>query len=304
MGASTFYKWQALYSSGGREAMGFSVNTKGNPRLTEKQESQLRTWIIGGDPRQFQFEYALWTRKIVAELIHRKFGVEYTPQGMGKLLRRLGFSPQRPLYRAYQQDPAAVTQWKETTFPTIRAEAKRAGATLYFADEAAVRTDHHAGTTWGEVGVTPVVTVTGERATVNMISAITPTGQLRFDTHTGRFTADVFIDFLKSLLADTPSPVFIIVDNARQHTAKVVQEFATSTEGRLQIHYLPTYSPELNPDEWVWKNIKNDRVAKKPVNRKSEFFEMVTGALRELQLLPDVIRGFFRDPALSYIDWH
>jgi len=149
--------------------------------LTDQQTNQLLRWIIGRDPRQFQFDFALWTRKIVGDLIRRKFDVELTPQGIGKLLHRIGLSPQRPTYRAYQQDLDAVRRWREEEFPAIRVQAREEGAEVYFGDEAGIRTDHHAGTTWAPVGQTPVVEVTGERSSVNMISAVSPSGALMFD---------------------------------------------------------------------------------------------------------------------------
>jgi transposase len=302
LGRSTFFSWQALYRSGGAEALTtVGANRSGNPKLTEPQMRQLRTWIVNSDPRQFGFEFALWTRPIVGEVISREFGVRMTPQGVGKLLGRLGLSPQRPLYRAYQQDPDLVAEWKETTFPRIREQARAEGADLYFVDEAAVRTDHHAGTTWAPVGRTPVVAATGERDSVNMISAVTPRGELKFNVFRGKFNAAAFVEFLKKLVQGAPKPVYVIADNASPHRAKLVTEYVDSTEGALKLFFLPPYSPELNPDEWVWKNLKNDRVGKKPVRRKTEFFELVTRSLEELQQLPEVIRGFFQDPALAYI---
>ena len=146
-----------------------------------------------------------------------------------------------------------------------------------------------------------MVTATGDRDSVNMISAVTSCGVLQFETYRGRFTSAVFIEFLKKLLKDASTPVYVIVDNATQHTANATKEYVTSTEGRLKIFHLPTYSPELNPDEWVWNNVKNDQVGRKAVLRKSDFFELVTQALERLQGLPEIIRGFFRDPSLSYI---
>jgi transposase len=301
LGRLTFFKWKALYSSGDLD-LEVGANRTGNPQLTEAQVRQLWSWIVGRDPRQFQFDFALWTRKIVGQLIRDRFGVEMTPQSVGKLLRRLGFSPQRPLYRAYQQNPEAVAAWREVEFPAIRAQAKQEeGAELYFADESWVRTDHHAGTTWTPVGRTPIVQATGERDSVNMISAITPRGVLTFETYRGSVTSAVFIEFLEKLLDDASTPVYVIVDNASQHTANAVTEYVATTKGRLKIFFLPAYSPELNPDEWVWQNIKNHQIGRKAVQRKSDFFELVTRALERLQSLPEVIIGFFRDPSLAYI---
>jgi transposase len=194
-----------------------------------------------------------------------------------------------------------VQTWKTETFPRIRAEAKKVGATIYFADEAGLRSDYHAGTTWAPVGQTPVVKATGARHSLNMISAVTAQGQLRFATYTGSFTAKLFIDFCRKLLADTDRPVYLVVDGHPTHKAKVVQQFVASTNGRLTLFILPPYSPQLNPDEWVWKNVKHDRVGRTSVHNADEFTAKVVGALRRLQKLPDLVRGFFRDPELAYI---
>ena len=140
---------------------------------------------MGNDPRQLQFAFALWTRAMVRELIRREFGVALSEVSVGRLLRKLGLSPQRPLYRAYQQNPEAVARWKAETYPAIRAKAARVGATIYFADEAGVRSDYHAGTTWAPVGRTPVVAATGDRFGINLISAVTAKGELRFAAYDG-----------------------------------------------------------------------------------------------------------------------
>ena len=195
---------------------------------------------MGRDPRQFQFDFALWTRKIVRDLIHAQFGVEMTPQGVGKLLHRLGLSPQRPLYRAYQQDPQAVRRWKEEEFPAIREQARREGAEVYFGDESGVRTDHHAGTTWAPVGQTPIVGVTGERTSVNMISAVSPGGALKFDVFFGSCNSSVVVEFLAKLMHDAPGPVYLILDNLSVHKTKIVRDYVESLDGRLKLFFLPS----------------------------------------------------------------
>src|SRR6187455_1763507 len=177
LGRSTYFQWKRKYQEHGLNGLKVRPLPGAASKLTDQQTSQLRGWLVGRDPRQFQFDFALWTRRIVRDLIRQQFDVEMTPQGVGKLLHRLGLSPQRPLYRAYQQDPEAVRRWKEERFPAIRAQARREGAEVYFGDESGVRTDHHAGTTWAPVGQTPVVEVTGERTSVNMISAVSPGGR-------------------------------------------------------------------------------------------------------------------------------
>ena len=298
---STYFQWKKDYREGGADGLKVRPLPGAAPKLTEQQTRQLWRCLVGHDPRQYQFDFALWTRAIVGDLIREKFGVEMTPQGIGKLLRRLGLSPQRPLYRAYQQDPDAVRRWKLEEFPAIRAQARAEGAEVYFGDEAGVRTDHHAGTTWAPVGQTPVLEVTGERTSVNMISAVSPRGSLHFEVFTGGCNASVFVGFLTKLTHDASGPVFLILDNATFHKSPAVKEYVASLDGRLKLFFLPSYSPELNPDEWVWKNVKHDDVKRRGIQRGSDLFEIVTRALERLQQLPGTIQGFFRDPSLAYI---
>ena len=129
---------------------------------------RLYTLITGADPRQMEFEFALWIREMVRTLIRPEFQVSLSAVSVGRLLRTLGLSPQRPLWRAWQADPEAVQRWRDEQFPAIRAEAKKAGATVYFAGEAGIRSDYHAGTTWAPVGETPVVKATGARHSLNI----------------------------------------------------------------------------------------------------------------------------------------
>jgi transposase len=301
MHRKTVYGWLAKVRQGGKEALKARPVPGRPPKLTGEQMRRLYTLIVGTDPRQLQFEFALWTREMVRVLIRREFGVGLSAVSVGRLLRTLGLSPQRPLWRAWQADPQAVQRWKDEQFPAIRAQAKAEGATIYFADEAGVRSDYHSGTTWAPVGATPVVKATGARHSLNMISAVTGQGLLRFATYTGSFTAATFIEFCRKLLADTPGPVYLVVDGHPTHKAKKVKEYAASTTGRLKIFILPAYSPQLNPDEWVWKNVKHDRVARTSARTAEEFKANVLAALHRLQKLPATIRAFFADPDLAYI---
>lgn len=217
------------------------------------------------------------------------------------MLRRLGLSPQRPVVRAYERDSEQVRVWKTETYPAIRAEAAQVGATIYFGDEAGVRSDYHCGTTWAPIGQTPVVNSTGARYSVNLISAVSAQGGLHFLLQEGRATAAVFSDFCGKLLADDGGIVFLIVDNHSIHTANIVKEFVASTAGRLRLFYLPPYAPDTNPDEWVWKNVKHDRIGRSGITTAGDLYQKAARALERLQQLPGIVRGFFRDPYLQYI---
>lgn len=190
---------------------------------------------------------------------------------------------------------------EDTDFPEIRKQAKKQKAAIYFADEAGVRSDYHSGTTWAPRGKTPIVRTTGARHRLNMLSAVTATGVLRFMIREGAVNAQVFVEFCKRLLADAGGPVYLIVDGHPAHRAKVTARFVDSTGGRLKLFFLPGYSPELNPDEWVWKNIKYDRVGKTPIADGNHLKTVVTSALHRLQKQTNKIRGFFADPYLVYI---
>jgi transposase len=254
--------WLAKYRAGGKDALRARPVPGRPPTLTGPQLARLYALVVGSDPRQLRFEFALWTREMVRTLIRREFGVRLSVVSVGRLLRKIGLSPQRPLHRAYQQNPEAVQRWKTEQFLAIREQAAAEGGTVYFADEAGIRSDYHAGTTWAPVGQTPVVANTGARFSINMISAVTAQGALRFAVYGQATTAQVFIDFCTRLLHDADGPVYLIVDGHPAHRATATKEFVISTEGRLKLFFLPGYSPELNPDEWVWKNVKHDRTAR------------------------------------------
>jgi len=301
----TIYTWLAKERTEGREALRARPVLGRARKLSDEQLSELAALITETDPRDHGFAVALWTREIVRQLIATRFGVQLTVASVGRTLHDLGFSAQRPLYRAEQADPVAVARWKEAEYPKIAAEARGAGGTVFFVDEAGVRSDYHAGTTWAPVGQTPTVTGTGARFGLNMISAISAKGALRFSILAGTLTTPVFIAFLQRLLHDAAQhsggPVFCIVDNHPVHRATAVARFVDSTDGALRLYRLPAYSPQLNPDEWVWQNVKHDGVAPAAVTGPAQMKAVVTGRLRRLQRLPHIVRGFFGDPELAYI---
>jgi transposase len=299
---NTVYGFLSKVRAGGKNALK-AKPVPGRPaKMSAGQLSKLYRLIVGNDPRQLSFEFALWTREMIQELIRREFEIKLSLSSVGRLLRTIGLSAQRPLHRAYQQDPEAVQRWKNKEFPAIQAEAKKHGATIYFADEAGIRSDYHSGTTWGPVGQTPVARNTGARYSINMLSAVSAQGKLRFMVHDGKVNSQVFIEFCKRLLRDAAAPVYLIVDGHPCHRSRATKEFVSSAEGRLKLFYLPGYSPELNPDEWVWKNVKHDRIGKTGVTSKGDLKAKATEALHRLQKLPQLVCSFFRDPNLAYIN--
>jgi transposase len=300
-GRTVIYNWLAKYREGGIDALRAKPISGRPSKMTGKQLQWVYKTVTGKNPLQLRFEFALWTRAMIREVIREKFGVRLSEVSVGRMLRKLGLSPQRPLRRAYERDPKLVETWRKKQFPEIRRLAKKERATLYFSDEAGVRSDFHAGTTWALKGQTPIVPATGQRFGMNLISAISPRGDFRFMTVEGRMNAEKFIEFLKRLIHNASRPVFLIVDRHPSHRAKKVLAFVRSTEGRLRLFFLPPYAPDLNPDEHVWNHLKNHGVGKQAIRSCDQFRKVVLGHMRSLQRLPDLIRSFFRDPHLRYI---
>jgi len=302
MGVSraALFGWLALYRSGGWDALKAGKRGGRKPKLDGRQIEWLYETISNRDPRQLKFPFALWTLKMVGELIEREFGIKLSRWSISRLLRQLGLSPQRPLFRAWQQDAERVKRWKEEEYPALKRRAKVHGAVIAFLDESAVRSDHHAGTTWGKRGKTPVVRTTGARFSLNMVGAVTARGDFRFMTYAGTMNTEVFIRFLKRLLHDHDRPVYLVLDNHPVHKSKAVREFVESQEGRLELHFLPPYSPELNPVEQVWRHAKSHQVGKQVITGPDQLKRLAISALRRLQKLPNIIRSFFRHPECEY----
>lgn len=296
----TIFRWLALYRSGGWGKLDARKRGGRPPKLDAQALKWIYDTVLGQSPLQLKFPFALWTAAMVRDLIAKHLGVHLSHSSVCRLLNQMGLSAQRPLWRAYQQDPEAVRRWKEEDYPKLRSRARRLGAQIFFGDEAGVRSDFHSGTTWGRRGHTPIVSSTGARFRVNMISAVSAQGQLRFMLTEGRVTASVFLEFLKRLMVNVSAPIFLVVDGHSTHKAKSVRRFVEAQGGRLELHYLPAYSPELNPDELVWNNLKTHTLGRKVIASRQELRALVLSHLRRLQKLPGLIRSFFRAPTTRY----
>ena len=185
-----------------------------------------------------------------------------------------------------------MRKWETEEFPAIKQQARAQGATVFFADEAGIRSDYHTGTTWAPAGQTPVVTATGRRFSLNMLSAVSPKGEFRFMLHDDTVTAPVFKTFLQRLMVGATNPVFVVVDGHPVHKSALVRQYIESQGGKLQLFILPPYSPQLNPDEQVWAHVKR-RVSSQLVESKDEMKRLALGALRRIQKLPNLVRSFF-----------
>lgn len=297
---TTIYKWLRAVKRGGEKALQARKHPGRKPFLSPKQKLQVRRWINGKDPRQYGFDFGLWTRRIVAALIEERFGVRLGVTAIGRLLAELDITPQKPLRRAYERDPVAIDRWTRTVFPRLRARAKHVGAKIFFLDEAGVRSDQVLGRTWGLRGHTPEVPTSGRRQSVNAISAVNARGEFWYEIYTERLNAARFVDLLTHFMRGRKSPVFLVLDGHPAHTAKVVAQYVQRLAGRLALHFLPGYAPELNPDEFVWNHLKRQGVSKKPLRKGESLRSRVQADLDGIRARPALVRSFFRAPSVAY----
>lgn len=296
----TIYNWLSLYRYGGWDALDAKKRGGRRPRLNGKALRWIYDTVTQKNPLQLRFPFALWTCGMVAEVIYRRFKIRLSRASVGRLMHQLGLSAQRPLWRAYQQDPKAIERWLKEEFPRIEAEARRLKAKIYFGDEAGIRSDFHSGTTWGIRGKTPIVSGTGARVSLNMISAVNRLGQLRFMVTSKRIGAKVFVEFLKRLIHGAEEMIFVIVDRHPAHRAKIVQAYLKTVSDRLRLYFLPPYAPELNPDEYVWNDLKNNAVGRMGIKCLADLKRAAVSHLRFLQKSPERVRSFFCAPSTQY----
>jgi transposase len=294
------YNWLAKYRVGGWGALD-ARKRGGRPR---KLNGRIITWVYKtvtqGDPRQHKFPFALWTRNAIGILIRRRCGIKLSANSVGRLLAQLGITPQKPLWRAYQQDPELVRRWVKEEYPKIEKSARKEKAEIWFGDESGLRSDYHAGTTWGCKGKTPVVKTTGARYRLNMLSAVNRKGKMRFMIESRGINARVFCRFLNRLMAGSRRRIFLILDGHPMHKSKIVRGKVQSFKGRLNLFLLPPYSPELNPDEGVWREVKSNRLGRSGIFKFAELKSKTVGALRHIAKSPDKIRALFNTETTKY----
>lgn len=293
--------WVRRYRAGGWRVL--RARQRGRPRgsrLKAWQSAQIAKIVIDRTPDQLKFPFYLWTREAVAQLIEQRCGVRYSLMQVGRLLRRWGFTPQKPVSRAYEQNPKEVARWLKEEYPSIRRRAKREGAEINWCDETGFRSDHVAGRSYGRCGKTPVVPGTGQRFGCSMISAITNRGKLRFMVFRERFSAPGYILFLKRLIKDVRRKLYVIVDRHPVHRSRKVNKWLVRRHEQIKMFYLPGYSPQLNPDELLNQDVKSNAVGRRRPHTRVEMIHTVRGYLRGRQRKPELVKRYFQEEHVRY----
>jgi transposase len=297
----TINRWVGEYRKHGAAAL--KSRKRGRPkrsRLAGHEAALAVRLITDRCPDQLKLPFALWTREAVVELLAARFGLSVSVWTAGRYLKRWGLTPQKPMRRAYEQDPVAVQRWLTKEYPAIREKAKAEGAEVHWGDEMGLRSDCQAGRSYGRKGKTPVVQGTGQRFGCNMISSITNRGTLRFMVFQKRFTAPVFIEFLARLVRQSGCKVFLIVDGHPVHRAAKVKRWLANHSDQIRLFFLPGYSPQLNPDEYLNHDVKANSVGRRRAKDRAELMKNVRGYLRSTQKMPNIVRNFFRAEAVRY----
>jgi transposase len=295
------YNWITKYRSGGKRAL--KSKPRGRPKRSRLEGWQAATTIkliTDRCPDQLKLPFALWTRDAVRELLAERFQMRVSVWTVGRLLRKWGFTPQKPLRRAYERNPAAVQQWLKEEYPAIRRAAKREKAQIHWGDEMGLRSDHQTGTSYGRRGHTPVIPGTGRRFGCNMISSITNRGRLAFMVFKKRFTADVMVEFMRRLIRHSRQKVFLIVDGHPVHRSGKVKRWIEKHHQHIRLFRLPDYSPDLNPDELLNQDVKSNAVGRRRPRDQEEMIGQVRSYLRSTQRQPDIVKRYFHGEHVAY----
>jgi transposase len=302
-------RWYRAYAADGEAAL--AARKRGRRPgeqmvLTGGQQERVKKAIEGGCPDQYMLEFCLWTREAVRDLVVRWFGVELAARTIGDYLARWNFTPQRPVQRAYEQNPEAVERWLNEDYPALVERARREKAVIMWQDEMGLRSDETGGRSFSPAGKTPVVRKAGRRFSVNLIHAVGNRGELSFRVFEGKFVAKVFIDFLDRLIRNRRDgrKVFLVVDGHPVHRAKKVTQWAEARRDRIELVFLPGYSPELNPAEVANHDFKAFALSHNRPRTKTELVNLVRRHLHRRQKEPWVVRCFFLERHVRYAIAH
>jgi transposase len=299
---TSVHSWIALYERNGED--GLTPKRPGRPkgggRLKGWQAATIVNLIKDNCPEQLKMPFALWTREAVRDLMVMRFGVRYSLGMVGRLLRRWGFTPQKPVTRAYERNDAKILAWLKREYPALRRRAKRENAEIYWEDETGLRSDHLVGRSYSLRGATPVIRNTGRRFGCNIISAVNNLGKMRFRVFKGSFTQSVLIDFLTRLIRDAKRKVIVIADGHPAHKGRRVKHWLAEHASRCELVLLPGYAPELNPDELLNQDLKSNVFSSGRPRTRDELVGQTRSYLRATQKRPDIVRAYFQEAHVNY----
>jgi transposase len=260
--------WTRYCQKGRKGMVSKKRGVQGGKKINGKQSAEIRMLIKDKLPDQLKLSFGLWTREAVQQLILDRFGIELSRWQVGRYLKSWGYTPQKPISKAFEQKPEKVKEWLETEYPAIKKRAAKEDAVIYFADETGMRSDHQAGKSYAPKGQTPVIKRTGQRFSLNMISAISNRGHLQFMILDGRFNGEVFKTFLQQMIKYSRKKIYLVIDGHPAHKTKMLNDWLVENKTRIEVFFLPPYSPELNPQEYVNQDVKTNIIGKKrPINK-------------------------------------
>ena len=300
---TTACKWYRAYLRDGEKAIRIKKRgrSKGSGRrLTLEQEKIIQKSMHEKCPDQMQLPFALWTRIAVQQLIKQLWSIDMPVRTVGDYLKRWGFTPQKPLRKAYKQNPKAVEQWLHQRYPEIVKKAKKEKAEIQWGDETGLCNDSYHGRSYAPRGQTPAIKLHPRCERVNLISSITNQGKVRFMVYKNRMNSQTLIAFMRRLIKDSARKIFLILDNLKVHHSHIVKDWLKKHVDEIEIFFLPSYSPELNPDEYLNCDLKEGVHSGVPARTKDELKRKAISHLRKLQKLPARVMKYFKHPKIAY----
>jgi transposase len=296
-------EWYRKWQEGGAKAL--KVKPRGKPKgsgctLNAEQQDKVRKCLIKCTPDQLQFDFALWTRAAVQQLISSLFEIEMPIRTVGHYLKGWGFTPQKPVKRSYERCSKRVQKWLDEEYPAIEAKAHKEGAEIHWGDETGMCNQDQVGRGYAPKGKTPVRERKGKKERINMISTVTKLGKIRFMFYEGSMNYQEFIKFLRRLVRDTDKKIYLILDNLRVHHAKKVKAWVAKRPDQIELHYLPSYSPDLNPDEYLNRDLKAELSRRPSSRRDGQFKEQAKTQMRRLQKSPNRVKKYFNSSCIQY----
>lgn len=296
-------RWYRAYKRGGTKDI--RIKKRGRPKgacrtLSPQQEKELQKAIYDKCPDQLKLPFALWTRIAVQQLIKRLWSIDMPIRTVGEYLKRWGFTPQKPLRRAYKQNPKAVKAWLDEQYPAIAKRAKKERAEIHWGDETGLCNDSYHGRSYAPRGETPAIRLHPRCKRVNLISTVTNQGKVRFMVYKDRMNSNILIKFMERLIKNSDKKIYLILDNLKVHHSYVVRDWLEEHEEKIEIFFLPSYSPELNPDEYLNCDLKVGVHSGIPARTKKQLASKAISHLRKLQRLPKRVTKYFKHPKIAY----